>query len=159
MSDKREKVSEDMVVDLEYTLRLDDGGVVDTSEGRGPLQFLQGHGHIIPGLEKELYGMGLGEGKAIVVSPGEGYGERKPNAVHEFPKDAFPEGVEIQPGMAVQLTDQAGHPHTAFVEEIREETVLLDLNHPLAGQTLHFDVEVVALREATAEELDHGHVH
>jgi len=159
MTDKREKVSKDMVVGLEYTLRLDDGEVVDTSEGRGPLHFLQGHGHVIPGLEKELYGMGLGEEKAVVVSPAEGYGERKPNALQEFPRDAFPEGVGIQPGMAVQLTDKAGRPHMAFVEEVREETVLLDLNHPLAGETLHFDVEVVALREATAEELDHGHVH
>ncbi len=159
MRGEGEKVSKDMVVGLEYTLRLDDGEVVDTSEGRGPLHFLQGHGHIIPGLEKELYGMGLGEEKAIVVFPAEGYGERKPNATQEFPRDAFPQGVEIEPGMAIQLTDQAGNPHTAFVKEVRDGTVLLDLNHPLAGETLHFDVEIVALREATAEELDHGHVH
>lgn len=159
MTDEQSKVSQDMVVGLEYTLRLDDGEVVDTSTGRGPLQFLQGHGHIIPGLEKELYGLGVGDGKAIVVSAAEGYGPRKPNAVQEFPRDAFPEGVEIQSGMAVQLTDQSGHPHMAFVQELRQETVLLDLNHPLAGETLHFDVEVVSLREATEEELAHGHVH
>ena len=159
MPGKAEEVGKDMVVGLEYTLRLDDGEVVDTSEGRGPLHFLQGHGHIIPGLEKELYGMGLGEEKVVVVSPAEGYGERKSDAVQEFPRDAFPQGVEIQPGMAIQLTDQAGNPHMAFVKEVREDTVILDLNHPLAGETLHFDVEVVTLREATAEELDHGHVH
>jgi FKBP-type peptidyl-prolyl cis-trans isomerase SlyD len=159
MTHEQSKVSQDMVVGLDYTLRLDDGEMVDTSAGRGPLQFLQGHGQIVPGLEKELYGMAVGEEKAIIVSPSEGYGQRKPNALQEFPRDAFPEGVEIQSGMAVQLMDQEGRPHMAFVSDLREETVLLDLNHPLAGETLHFDVEVVALREATEEELAHGHVH
>lgn len=159
MTDEKQKVSEDMVVGLEYTLRLDDGEVIDTSTGRGPLQFLQGRGQIIPGLEKELYGMGLGEEKSVVVPPDEGYGQRKPGAFQEFPKEAFPQDTEAQPGMAVQLVDQAGRPHMAFVHEVRDATVLLDLNHPLAGETLHFDVEVVMLREATEEELDHGHVH
>lgn len=148
-----------MVVGLEYTLRLDNGQVVDHSEGRGPLQFLQGHGHIIPGLEKELYGMGLGEEKQIVVSPEEGYGQRTPDAVQELPRSAFPQDAEIEPGMAVQLVDQAGQPHMAFVEEVRDDAVLLDLNHPLAGETLHFEVEVATLRQATEEELEHGHVH
>jgi len=158
MPDEKQ-VSEDMVIGLEYTLRLDDGEVVDTSTGRGPLQFLQGHGQIIPGLEKELYGMDLDEEKEVVVQPEEGYGQRKPDAFQEFPKSAFPEGAEIQPGMAVQLVDQQGAPHMAFVEEVRDETVLLDLNHPLAGETLHFEVKVVTLRDATEEELEHGHVH
>ena len=159
MSDKEQKVTKDMVVGVEYSLRLDDGDVIDHSAGRGPLQFLQGHGQIVPGLEKELYGMAVGEEKQVVVAPEEGYGRRKDGAFQEFPKDAFPQDAEIEPGMAVQLVDQSGRAHVAFVEEIRDDSVVLDLNHPLAGETLHFEVKVVMLREATEEELEHGHVH
>jgi FKBP-type peptidyl-prolyl cis-trans isomerase SlyD len=159
MPDEDKKVRDDMVVGVEYTLRLDDGDVIDQSAGRGPLHFLQGHGQIVPGLEKELYGMAIGEEKQVVVAPEEGYGQRKDGAIQEFPKDAFPQDAEIEPGMAVQLVDQSGRTHVAFVEEIRDDSVLLDLNHPLAGETLHFDVKVVTLREATKEELEHGHVH
>lgn len=156
---EEKQVREDMVVGLEYRLRLDDGEVVDHSEGRGPLQFLQGHGQIIPGLEKELYGMDLDEEKEIVVQPEEGYGQRNPNAFQEFPRSAFPGDADIQEGTAVQLLDQQGQQHVAFVEEVRDDGVVLDLNHPLAGETLHFEVKVVSLREATEEELEHGHVH
>jgi FKBP-type peptidyl-prolyl cis-trans isomerase SlyD len=159
MTDERETVADDMVVGLEYTLRLENGDVVDSSAGREPLEYLQGHGQIIPGLEKELYGMSEGEQKDVVVEPTQGYGERRADAYREFPKDAFPAGVELEPGTGIQLRDQSGQPHLAFVAEVRPETVLVDLNHPLAGETLHFDVEVASLRQATDEELAHGHVH
>ena len=159
MAKESKMVRPNMVVGLEYTLRLDDGDVIDTSSGRGPLQFLQGHGQIIPGLEKELYGMALGDEKKVIVAPEEGYGQRKPDALRQFPRSSFPPDAEIETGMAVQLVNPEGQPLMAFVEEIGDETVVLDLNHPLAGETLHFEVEVVALREATPEELEHGHVH
>ena len=156
---QEKQVGKDMVVGLDYTLRLDDGEVVDHSAGRGPLQFLQGHGQIIPGLENQLYGMGLDEERDIIVQPEEGYGRRNPDALQEFPRSAFPQDTEIEEGMAVQLQDQQGHQHVAFVDEIRDDSVVLDMNHPLAGETLHFNVKVVTLREATDEELEHGHVH
>jgi FKBP-type peptidyl-prolyl cis-trans isomerase SlyD len=156
---QEKQVGKDMVVGLDYTLRLDDGEVVDHSAGRGPLQFLQGHGQIIPGLEKELYGMDLDEEKEIVVQPEDGYGRRNPDALQEFPRSAFPQDAELEEGMAVQLLDQQGHQHVAFVEEVGDDSVVLDLNHPLAGETLHFSIKVVTLRDATEEELEHGHAH
>jgi FKBP-type peptidyl-prolyl cis-trans isomerase SlyD len=152
-------VAEDTVVGLDFTLRLDDGQVVGSSEEAEPLQFLQGHGQIIPGLETALTGMELGQEKDVVVEPDEGYGERNPEALQLVPKDAFPADVELSPGMGLQMRDQEGRVFQAYVVDIRDDGVVLDFNHPLAGKTLHFHVKVVELREATDEELDHGHVH
>lgn len=148
-----------MVVSLEYVLRLDDQNVVDTSAGSDPLEFLQGHGQIIPGLERALQGMSVGEEKDVVVAPSEGYGERDSNAFQLIPLDAFPSDVTLEPGMGLELLDSSGQPLLAFVAELRADGVMLDFNHPLAGETLHFNVKVVALRSATVEELSHGHVH
>jgi FKBP-type peptidyl-prolyl cis-trans isomerase SlyD len=159
MADKKRIVADDLVVSLDYTLRLDSGQVVDSSTDREPLEFLQGHHQIIPGLEQALYGMGVGETKAVVVSPEEGYGQVNDAAYQEFPKDAFPPDVELEAGMGMELVDGSGRPLLAFVSEIRSDSVLLDFNHPLAGETLHFDVEIANLRAATEEELSHGHVH
>jgi FKBP-type peptidyl-prolyl cis-trans isomerase SlyD len=152
-------VAEDTVVGLDFTLRLDDGQVVGSSEEAEPLQFLQGHGQIIPGLETALTGMELGQEKDVVVEPDEGYGERNPEALQLVPKDAFPADVELSPGMGLQMRDQEGRVFQAYVVDIRDDGVVLDFNHPLAGKTLHFHVKVVELREATDEELEHGHVH
>ena len=153
------RVTDDMVVHLDYTLRLDDGEVVDTSEGSGPLAFLQGHGQIVPGLEKELYGMAVGDKKQVTVTPGEGYGERGADARQEFDRSTFPEELELELGMAIQLSDERGRSYLAFVEEIEADQVILDFNHPLAGETLHFEVEIAGLRPASGEELAHGHAH
>ena len=159
MIDKHPTVADDMVVQLHYTLRLDDEQVVDSSADRDPLEFLQGHGQIIPGLEKALYGMAVGEEKNIVVAPRDGYGEREANTVQQVPREAFAPDVELTPGMALELRDSSGHPVMAFVAEVGPESVVLDLNHPLAGETLHFDLTIAGLRVATGEELAHGHVH
>ncbi|HSJ56556.1 MAG TPA: peptidylprolyl isomerase [Anaerolineae bacterium] len=159
MPDNPRTIADDVVVGLDYTLKLEDGRVVDSSAHGEPLEFLQGHGQIIPGLEKELYGMAVGDEKNVIVQPHEGYGERQGDAYQQFPRDAFPPDAGIEPGMAVQLVDQAGNPHMAFITEVNDDNVLLDLNHPLAGETLHFDVKIASLRQADEEELEHGHVH
>lgn len=154
------EVADDLVVSLAYTLRLDNGEVFDTADGHRPLQFIQGLGQIIPGLAAALYGMGVGEKKSVVVEPAEGYGDLDPDAFRLFPLDLFPDDLELTEGLSLQLVDsESGEPMDAYVDEILPDGVVLDFNHPLAGETLHFQVEVMGLRPATADELAHGHVH
>lgn len=153
-------VADNLVVGLDYTLRMDDGEIIDSSEGREPLEYLHGHGQIIPGLEKALYGMTVGEEKAVAVTPADGYGEVDEEEMQLVPHDAFPEDLKLSEGMALQVRDaDTGRPMEAYVAEIRQDGVLLDFNHPLAGETLHFQVKIAGLRAATSEELTHGHVH
>lgn len=159
MADKELTVSDGLAVGLEYILRLDDGEIVDSSAGRGPLDFLQGQGQIIPGLEQALYGMAAGEEKSVVVEPGDGYGIRDSTALHQIPLDAFPSDLNPEPGMALELMDSSGKSMPGYVAEVGPESVLVDLNHPLAGETLYFEVRIATLRAATDEELAHGHVH
>jgi FKBP-type peptidyl-prolyl cis-trans isomerase SlyD len=159
MEEKTLSVSDDLVVSLDYTLRLDDGQVVDTSAGREPLEFLQGRSQIVAGLEQALYGMYVGDEKDVVVPPEDGYGVRNPDAFQELPMNVFPSDITLEPGMGLQLMDDSGELMLAFVAEVRPDSVRLDFNHPLAGTTLYFNVKVAALRHATNEELAHGHVH
>lgn len=153
------KVADNVVVSLDYTLRLDDGTEIDTSRGQEPLVYLQGHGQIIPGLEKELYGLVVGDAKKVAVAPAEGYGDVDPEAQQLVDHDIFPDDLELKSGMRLRMATPEGHPLEAEVVEIKEDGVLLDFNHPLAGETLHFDVSVASLRAATDEELQHGHAH
>ncbi|OIO91168.1 MAG: peptidylprolyl isomerase [Anaerolineae bacterium CG2_30_64_16] len=153
------KVADGLVVELDYTLTLDDGEVVDTSADELPLQYLHGQGQIIPGLEKALVGLAVGDVLTVTVPPAEAYGDIDPDDYDEAPLDAFPPDAALEPGMTVEVTDDSGEVYDAFVSEIGDDTVLLDFNHPLAGETLHFDVKVIGLRPATDEELAHGHVH
>ena len=146
MTDKK-TVADDMVVSIDYSLTLDDGTEIDTSRGKEPLAYLHGHGQLIPGLERELYGMSVG------------YGDVDPDAVQLLSHDVFPDDLELQPGMRLQMATPEGHPLEAVLREIRDEGVLLDFNHPLAGETLNFDVSIADMRPATAEELAHGHAH
>ena len=159
MADNLLRVADDLVVSLEYTLRLDDGEVVDTSVGGEPLEFIQGQGQIVPGLERALYGMGIGDEMKVTVAPEDGYGEHDPEAYEEVPISAFPADVELKPGMELHVSDEAGEVYPAYVAEIRPDVVVLDFNHPLACETLDFDVKVIGLRAATTEEMEHGHVH
>lgn len=159
MTNKELTVSDGLAVGLEYTLRLDDGETIDSSAGREPLGFLQGEGQIIPGLEQALYGMAVGEEKSVVVQPEDGYGHRDSTAFQQIPRDSFPSDVNPEPGMALELVDDSGQSMLAFVSEVGPDNVLIDMNHPLAGETLHFDVRIATLRAATSEELAHGHVH
>ena len=153
------KVEKDKVVSLDYTLTLDSGDVIDSSEGREPLQYLHGHGTLIPGLERELEGMEVGEEKHVDVSPADGYGERTDAedvvlSVSDFPPDLTP-----TPGMGVYLEAPNGEVKPFFIKAVVGDKVLLNENHPLAGETLHFDVKIKAVRDATEEELEHGHAH
>ena len=152
------QISPNMVVSIDYTLTDDQGTVIDTSEGRGPLPYLAGAGNIIPGLEKALEGKAVGDKLQVKISPEEGYGERHEQMVQEVPRSAF-QGVDnIEVGMQFHADSDHG-PLPVVVTAVSDETVTVDGNHPLAGENLNFDVTVVEIREASAEELEHGHVH
>ena len=153
------KIKDGVVVSLEYILRLDDGEIVDASEG-DTLEYLHGYGEIIPGLEKALVGLGVGDSKKVSVSPDEAYGDIDPDAFEVVPRSMFPDDLELEEGLELSLRDvETDEPFDATVAEIMENEVMLDFNHPLAGETLHFEVTIPALRLATEEELAHGHAH
>ncbi|MBK6791934.1 MAG: peptidylprolyl isomerase [Anaerolineales bacterium] len=153
-----DKVKDGLVVSMEYKLTVD-GEVLDSSEEAGPLQFLAGYGNIIPGLENEMMGMKIGDSKNVTVQPADGYGEFEEDAFMEVPRTEFPADMELEEGMELHVTDDDGNHQAAYVAEFDDKNVTLDFNHPLAGAVLEFSVKVVALREPTEEELDHGHVH
>ena len=153
------QIQDDMVVGLAYTLRLDDGQVVDQSSVAEPLEYLHGHAQIIEGLEEALEGLRVGDRRQVTVSPEEGYGEYVPDMELQFDRSEFPPHLVPEVGLALYLRDESGQQFPYWITKIEADTVILDPNHPLAGQNLHFDVEVVSVRPATAEELSHGHVH
>lgn len=144
-----ETVSDGKAVSIEYTLKLDDGSVVDTNVGNEPLTYTQGSSQIIPGLEEGLEGMKVGETRQVTVEPEDGYGEVNEEAFQEVDKGMIPEGVEV--GTRLQGRDRTGRPVVVTVTEIKDETVVLDYNHPLAGKTLHFDVKVTDIEDAGEE--------
>ena len=152
------KVDDRQVVSMDYTLRVD-GEIVDSSEGQKPLEFLQGVGNIIPGLEQELYEMEIGQSKQVVVAAVDGYGEFQAEAVVNVPKSEFPEQIPVEIGTELQVRGQNGETLYGRISKIEDDNVELNFNHPLAGKELHFDVTITALREASDEELLHGHVH
>ncbi|MBN2694993.1 peptidylprolyl isomerase [bacterium] len=153
------KVSLDKVVSIDYTLTNLEGTVIDSSEGHGPLSYLHGHGNIIPGLERELEEKVVGDQLKVTVEPKDGYGEKSDELVFSIPKENFDVedgGIEI--GMQFHAHTHHGV-QVLTVVGVEGEEVVVDANHPLAGVTLVFDVKVVELRDATEEELAHGHVH
>ena len=152
------QVAENPVVDIHYTLTDKDGDVLDRSKEGEPLSYLHGANNIIDGLEEALVGRVVGDKLNVVVPPEKGYGERNENMVQRVPRSAF-EGIEeIEVGFRFEAeTDNGSVP--VVVIEVDDESVVVDGNHPLAGETLTFDVEIVGVREADAEEIDHGHVH
>ena len=152
------KITKNAVASLEYTLTDDGGEVLDTSQGRGPLEYIHGAGNLIPGLEKELEGKGAGDELDVRIEAAEAYGERDEGMVHSVARDQMPPDVEIEVGMQLQAESDAGM-HVVTVVGVEESEVQLDANHPLAGVPLNFQVKVIEVRDATAEELEHGHVH
>ncbi len=152
------KITKNTVVSLEYTLKNNEGMVLDSSVGREPLVYLHGVGALIPGLENKLEGAETGAKMNIEIQPEEGYGKSNPDMIHIVPKSGFQGDDEMQEGMQVQVETENG-PLIATVTKIAGEDVTLDLNHPLADMILHFDVEIKDLREATADEISHGHAH
>jgi FKBP-type peptidyl-prolyl cis-trans isomerase SlyD len=153
------KIQNDKVVSIDYTLKDDSGEVLDTSQEREPLAFIFGSGNIIPGLENALEGKEKGEELSVTVEPKEGYGEYDESLMFEVGKEQFQDASQIQEGMQVQAQNSNGQVQIFTIKDIGDEKVTLDANHPLAGQTLHFDVAVSEVRDASDEELDHGHVH
>lgn len=154
------RVADNVVVGIDYKLHLDDGELVDHSDTDAPLEYLHGHGNIIPGLEQALNGLQLGEEKDVSITPENGYGDYDEEAHQQVPISAFPDDFKLEPGMEIHMQDsETGQVLQAYVVEVRPEGALLDLNHPLAGETLNFQVKIASLRTATSEELDHGHVH
>jgi FKBP-type peptidyl-prolyl cis-trans isomerase SlyD len=152
------QIANNSVVSFHYTLTDDNGQVLDSSQGREPLVYLQGVGQIVPGLEKAMDGRKVGDQFKVDVAPEEGYGVHHAELVQEVPREAF-QGVEdIQPGMQFQGRGPQGVINVT-VTKVEDGKVHIDGNHPLAGQTLHFDVEVTEVRPASEEELSHGHVH
>lgn len=153
------KIANGSVVGIDYSLHLGDGRVVDASEPGDPLTYLHGEGQIVPGLESALEGLAVGDSKQVVVAPAEGYGEHDPRGLQVVPRGALPPGFEPQVGMALTAEGEDGEPVPFSIREVRLDDVVIDLNHPLAGKTLHFDVTVREVRAATPEELSHGHAH
>lgn len=143
-------VSEQMLVKFDYTLSVD-GEVVETSEGKQPLEYVHGEGKIIPGLAKELTGLKVGDSKVVEVAPADAYGEVLPNAIINMPKDQFPEEFTPEVGLVIEMKNEQGQILPAVIKEIQEEEVTLDFNHPLAGKTLKFDVTIVSVEDAKAE--------
>lgn len=153
------KIADDTVVSIHYTLTDSEGNQIDSSAGKEPLRFLAGAGNIIPGLERELHGGEAGDKLQVTVEPGDGYGEIEPQLIQVLPRDAFTGVDEVKVGMEFQAQGPDGSTQYVVVKDVGDDGVTIDANHPLAGQTLNFDVTIENVREATEEEKAHGHVH
>jgi FKBP-type peptidyl-prolyl cis-trans isomerase SlyD len=151
-------IAKDRVVSIDYTLKNAQGTVLDSSGNAGPLSYLHGSNNIIPGLENALEGKNEGDSLTAVIAPADAYGERDERLVVNVPRDRFQGVQDIKPGMQFQAETSAG-PQLVTVSAVSEDMVTIDGNHPLAGEELHFDVNVVAIRAASEEELTHGHPH
>ena len=152
-------IGDKLVVSMHYTLTDNEGNVLDSSEGGEPLTYLHGAGNIIPGLEKALVGKVEGDTQQVTVQPAEGYGEVMSELMQTVDKAAF-QGVEsVEVGMSFEAQTSDGSVQHIVVSKVDGDQVTVDANHPLAGVVLNFDVEIISVREATEEEIAHGHVH
>lgn len=152
------KAAVNTVVTVHYTLTDDAGYVVDRSAEGTPLSYLHGHGNIIPGLEKELDGKETGHKSKLSIPASEAYGEKNPDLIFDAPREQFPPDMKFEVGTKV-YADGPNGPVTLTVVKLTEKGAVLDANHPLAGQTLKFDIELIDVRAASDEELNHGHSH
>lgn len=150
-------VAKDKVVHLDYVLTVD-GEIADSTAGSDPLPYLHGHHNLIQGLEDELEGMKAGEGKTVVVSPENGYGLVDENAYMDMERSKFPEDFDFSIGKPLRLNTGDGRIVSAVIKEVKDEAIVLDFNHPLAGKTLNFEVSISEIREATELELSVGRV-
>ena len=151
-------ISQDQIVSIHYTLRDDAGELIDRSAEGEPLSYLHGHGNLIPGLERALTGREAGDRLQVKIAPTDGYGEYNQGLVQQVPRRALKGIDDLQVGMRLQAQTPQG-PRAVTVTQLSGDLVTLDGNHPLAGKSLNFEVEVAAVRPATEEELAHGHVH
>lgn len=152
------QIADRTVASFNYTLTNDAGEVLDSSEGREPLAYLHGKGNIVPGLEKEMTGKKVGDKFNVKVKPEEGYGVHNPALVQVVPRDAFRGVDQLEPGMQFRADSDRG-PMMVVVTAVEGDKVTVDGNHPLAGENLNFAIEITGVREASVEEVLHGHVH
>jgi len=152
-------IGDNLVVSMHYKLTDNDGNVLDSSESSEPLAYLHGTGNIIPGLEKALVGKIEGDSLQVKIEPAEGYGEVDPNMIQAVNRSTFEGDDSIEPGMAFEAQAPDGSMQRILVKEVNGDEITIDANHPLAGMVLHFDVEIVGVREPTEEEVSHGHAH
>jgi FKBP-type peptidyl-prolyl cis-trans isomerase SlyD len=152
-------VTDGKVVSIHYTLTDDAGAVIDSSKGNPPLEYLHGAGNVVPGLEEALAGRARGDAFKVDVAPEKGYGAHDPRGLQRIPRDAFPDDVDLEPGMQFGAEDPQGGSTTVWIVKVESDQVVIDTNHPMAGKTLHFDVSIADGREATREEIAHGHPH
>lgn len=153
------QIRENCVVSIHYTLTNGAGDQLDSSSGQDPFTYLHGSRGIIPGLEKALEGKSPGDEFQVTIPPAEAYGEVNEGLIQSIPREAFAGIEQLEPGMQFQTRDPNGQTLNITVREVAEDNVKIDANHPLAGQALHFDVSITGVREATDEEIAHGHVH
>jgi FKBP-type peptidyl-prolyl cis-trans isomerase SlyD len=154
-----DKAKDGKVVTFHYTLTNDAGEKLDSSSGGEPMSYLHGADNIVPGLERAMDGRGVGDAFKVTVKPADGYGERSGKGVQGVPRSLF-EGVpRLEPGMSFAAEGPGGETIEVWVVEVEGDTVFVDTEHPLAGETLHFDVKLTGIRDATEEELEHGHPH
>lgn len=159
MNEAKPTITDNMVVTVDYTLTLDNGEIADSTQGAMPLRFLAGGGELLPAFEDALIGMSAGDELDLTLSPEDGYGEYDEEAFEEVGIENFPSREGLEPGMAIEVRDADGDTYPAYISEVRDSVVVLDYNHPLAGETLHFHIAVLDVRPATEEELAHGHSH
>jgi FKBP-type peptidyl-prolyl cis-trans isomerase SlyD len=159
MSTSPGAIAENAVVAFNYKLTGSDGNLLDTSEGGEPLSYLHGAGNLIHGLESAMLGHAVGDNFDVEVSPEDGYGVREGPGPQTVPRNVFPDDTPLEPGTPFFTENEDGEQIPLWIVGIDGDNVLIDQQHPLAGQTLHFHVEIVEIREATQEELDHGHPH
>jgi len=147
------------VITYNYTLKDEEGIVLDSSANKEPLSFFSGTNHILPKLEEALNGMIIGSKKSVKIVAADAYGEYSEEAIQKVKKDQFPEEANIEVGMTYLANSPDGKQMPFLVSEINDQDIIIDFNHPLAGKNLEFDVELLDVREATSEEMQHGHVH
>ena len=152
-------IKNNSVVSMQYELKDDEGNVLDASQPGEPLNYLHGAENIIPGLEKALIGKKTGDALEVSVTPEDGYGEYQDDLIQNVPKEAF-EGIDdLAPGLELQAQEEDGTMRFFTIQEVKDKEVVIDSNHPLAGMNLNFKVSIEEIREASKEELEHGHVH
>lgn len=153
------EISNNTVVTIHYTLKNNNGDIIDSSSDAGPFSYLHGANNIIPGLESALTGKTVGEKLDTTIEPKDAYGERHDDLIQVLPRAQFAGVDDLQPGMQFQAESTEGNMQIITVTAVNDEEVTVDANHPLAGETLHFSVEILDLREATESEIEHGHTH
>ncbi|HWE97389.1 MAG TPA: peptidylprolyl isomerase [Tepidisphaeraceae bacterium] len=152
------QIAKDKVVTVDYTLTGSDGAVLDTSSGHEPLSYLHGVGGIVPGLERAMEGKNEGDTVDVTVRPEDAYGQRDDAFVQQVPRSAFGD-AKVEKGMQFRAQSPDGASRVVTVVDVQGDNVRIDANHPLAGKTLHFNVKVLGVRDATQQEIDHQHVH